>query len=101
MGTPRVTVINHGGVMIEVSDNISKEQFEEHVLPKVLANEQTCRMYLSELVKRGCQIMSNGAPVDYTKICHQHAIDIIIKIYAELKRKEVESTASNGHTNQH
>ena len=67
---------------------ISTEEFEDHILPKLLANEVSCKTYLNELVKRGLHIEINGQKVDHTKVCHEHAIEILIKMYADMKRRE-------------
>ncbi len=70
----------NGGNMKQLE--VSEEYFEEIILPKVLANETTCRIYLRELEKRGCVF---SKPID--ELSHDDCITAGIRIYAHTKRE--------------
>lgn len=60
------------------------KMFYEHVFPSVLANEATCRVFLSELEKRG--IKPN---IPYSQLTHEECINVATHIVLELRRREM------------
>lgn len=64
---------------------ISEENFEKDILPKILANEITCKAFIDCLQKKGCTI-TFLKPLDQLK--HQDFVEIALKVYSELKRRE-------------
>jgi hypothetical protein len=71
----------------------SDEDFELRVLPAILSNERACRIYLDNLITQGVRIRINGHDLHalsledrHKVITHEEAIDVLIRIYAELKK---------------
>lgn len=66
------------------------QYFEEEVMPRVLANETTCRSLINILVARGVEIS-----IDPKSLSHDECIEVVIQIMSELKRSERHTKPDN------
>jgi len=69
---------------------MNTEDFEENIFPKVLANENLCRLYLKGLEKRG---LKYSKPIE--TLSHDECIEIAILIYSDLVRREKKCSSLN------